>query len=76
MWERGWSKRLTWVQDMKISVQDRPASVRSQPGRTAAYPMAFAFSFLVFWGFGFVLFSSFWSFNKASGSAGLTLPAL
>lgn len=62
-WERGWSERLTWVQDMEISVQDRPASLQPRPGRTTAYPMEFAFSFP---GFFFCWFSSFWSFISQS----------
>lgn len=89
-------KRLTQVQDIEISVQGRPATLHSQAHRTATYPVAFAFSFLVSffcccclvgWFLGFfcvlgvlflflLLLSGFWVlFNKASGSAGLTLPA-
>lgn len=40
-------KRLTQVQDIEISVQGRPATLHSQAHRTATYPVAFAFSFLV-----------------------------
>lgn len=64
VWERGWSKRLTWVQDIEISVQDRPATLHSQASRTATYLVAFAFSFLVFflwfWGFVLVFVVAFW----------------
>lgn len=70
--ERGWSKRLAWGHDMEISVQDRPASLPSQLGTTTACPTAFGFFFLVCFcccSLVAVLF------NKASGSAGLTLPA-
>lgn len=60
MWEGGRSKRLTWVKDIEISVQDRPATLHSQAGRTATYPVAFAFSFLVFVLLVFVCWCGFW----------------
>lgn len=88
-WERGRSERLAGVQDMDLVLRTDQWVLRSQPGRTTAYPMAFAFSFLGCYCFLFdcglfffflvgllVWFHCFQIHSFKKVSTGLTLPTL